>query len=131
MALTLLKIKDHQMLFSSAGMPPAYLYRPVHKRVEEICHESVPLGAMKNYRYQVQQENFESGDTLLLLSDGLPELKNPDGLIFDYPRVEQTFKEVADDDLQKIIDYLVSAGENWRQEIQLEDDITFMVIRAR
>ncbi len=130
MALTLLKIKNKQISFSSAGMPPAYLYRQSNKRIKEICLESVPLGAMKDYRYQVREEVFERGDTLLLLSDGLPELKDPNGLIFDYPRVEQAFREVAMDEPQNIVDHLVSTGENWRQDIQLEDDITFMVIKA-
>jgi ligand-binding sensor domain-containing protein/serine phosphatase RsbU (regulator of sigma subunit) len=131
MALTLLKIKDKQMLFSSAGMPPAYLYRKNRKRVEEICLESVPLGAMKDYHYQVREDVFEPGDTLLLLSDGLPELKDPNGLIFDYPRVEQAFREVASDEPQLIIDRLAAVGDAWRQDIALEDDITFMVIKAR
>ena len=72
-----------------------------------------------------------AGDMLLLLSDGLPELKDPNVLIFDYPRVEQTFREVAADEPQKIIDHLVAVSDGWRQDEPLEDDITFMVIKAR
>jgi len=131
MALTLLKIKGKQISFSSAGMPPAFLFRQARNRVEEICLESVPLGAMKNYHYKVKEDNFESGDTLLLLSDGLPELKDSNGLIFDYPRVEQSFREVVSSEPQKIIDHLVAVGDAWRNEKPLEDDITFMVIKAR
>jgi len=131
MALTLLKIKENKIRFSSAGMPPAYLFRKKRKSMEEICLESVPLGAIKDYRYQVRDDSFETGDTLLLLSDGLPELKSPEGFIFDYPRVEQVFREVATDEPQKIIDHLVTAGDNWRRDVALEDDITFMVIKAR
>ena len=131
MALTLIKLKDKNMLFSSAGMPPAYLYRREQNKVDEICLESVPLGAMKDCEYKIIQESFNTGDTLLLLSDGLPELKDPVGKIFDYPRVEQVFREVADKQPQNIIDHLVSAGESWRQDAPPEDDITFMVIQAR
>ncbi|TFH01926.1 MAG: hypothetical protein E4H13_03530, partial [Calditrichales bacterium] len=130
MALTLIRIKENKMAFSSAGMPPAYLYRHARQRVEEICLQSVPLGAIKDQIYQVQEEHIESGDTLLLMSDGLPELRNPNGLIFDYPRVEQIFRESAQESPQKIIDQLVKAGDEWSLDRVPEDDITFMVLKV-
>ena len=131
MALTLLKINGNKVRFSSAGMPPAYIYRKQSQRIEEICMESVPLGAMKASDYKIVEDQLLAGDTMLLLSDGLPELKDPTGLIFDYPRVENSFREVADKSAQQIIDYLAETGENWRQNIAQEDDITFMVIKAK
>ncbi len=87
--------------------------------------------AVKEFNYQEKHDNLANGDTLLLLSDGLPELKNPNGEMFDYPRVEQIFRDVADRPPQAIIDRLVDAGEVWRKDLLLEDDITLMVIKAR
>jgi serine phosphatase RsbU (regulator of sigma subunit) len=95
MSLTMIKIKDNDMLFSSAGMPPAYIFRASTLKVDELSVEGMPLGAMKEVKYQVMKEKLASGDTLLLMSDGLPELKNPNGEIFDYSRVEQVFRDVA------------------------------------
>ena len=83
------------------------------------------------FDYKVIQENLDKGDTVLLLSDGLPELKNPNGESFDYPRVEKIFRDVADEAPQTIIDRLVDAGEIWRKDTTPDDDVTLMVIKAR
>jgi ligand-binding sensor domain-containing protein/serine phosphatase RsbU (regulator of sigma subunit) len=131
MAFTLIKISDNNLVLSSAGMPPAYIYRPANLKVDEILHESMPLGALKSFDYQVYRSKLADGDTILLFSDGLPELKNPDGVQFDYQRVEQIFKEEADKPAQKIIDRLVDAGEMWRKNQPPDDDITMMVIKAK
>jgi serine phosphatase RsbU (regulator of sigma subunit)/streptogramin lyase len=131
MAFTLIKIRDNKLTLSSAGMPPAYIYRPKNLKIDEVLHESMPLGAFKSFDYQVHQSELTNGDTILLFSDGLPELKNPDGAQFDYPRVEQIFKEEADKPAQAIIDRLVDAGEMWRKNHPPEDDITLMVIKAK
>jgi serine phosphatase RsbU (regulator of sigma subunit) len=131
MAFTMIKIKDSNMLFSTAGMPPAYIFRPAKLKVDEFCLEGMPLGAIKEFNYRVINETLARGDTLLLLSDGLPELKNPNGEQFDYPRIKEIFRDVADQKPQAIIDRMVDAGEMWRKDQQPEDDITLMVIRAK
>ena len=112
-------------------MPPAYIYRSSSLKVEELSIEGMPLGAMKEFKYQVKQDRLDSGDTLLLMSDGLPELKNPDGEIFDYTRVEGVFRDVAGEAPQAIVDRLVDAGEIWRKNQVADDDVTLMVIKAR
>lgn len=66
----------------------------------------------------------------LSVPDGLSELKNPNGDSFDYPRVEKIFREVADEPAQAIIDRLIDAGEMWRKDMQPDDDVTLMVIKA-
>jgi ligand-binding sensor domain-containing protein/serine phosphatase RsbU (regulator of sigma subunit) len=131
MSFTLIKIKGTQMLLSFAGMPPAYIFRNSTLKIEEISLDGMPLGAMKDYNYQVKKDILDTGDTLLLMSDGLPELKNPDDQIFDYPRVQAVFKDVADQPPQMIIDRLVDAGEIWRKDRLADDDITLMVIKSR
>jgi serine phosphatase RsbU (regulator of sigma subunit) len=131
MSLTLVKIKENQMLFSSAGMPPSYIYRSSTLKVEELSFEGMPLGAMKSYKYQVKKDKLDNGDTLLLMSDGLPELKNPEGEIFDYTRVEEVFRDVAGASAQVIVDRLVDAGELWRKNQLADDDVTLMVLKAR
>ncbi len=130
-AFTLLKIKDKSILFSSAGMTPAFIFRSSTLKVDDLSVQGMPLGAMKDITYRVVQESLESGDSILLLSDGLPELKNPDGDIFDYDRMEKIFRDVANKQPQAVIDRLLDAGEFWRKDLLPDDDITLMVIRMK
>jgi serine phosphatase RsbU (regulator of sigma subunit) len=83
MAFSLLKVKGNKVSMSSAGMPPIFLYRKQSGVVEEIMLKGMPLGAMKNFPYTLHETELKSGDTILLLSDGLPEQKNVQGAMFD------------------------------------------------
>ncbi|MFN0158352.1 MAG: two-component regulator propeller domain-containing protein [Bacteroidota bacterium] len=131
MAFSLLKISRDRVSFSSAGMPPVFIHRKNTNLVDEIMIKGMPLGAMKNFPYVVREELLQPGDTLLLLSDGLPEQKNAAGEMFDYVRVQNVFRDAAGSDPDGIIKQLVAAADSWMQGAVQEDDITVMVIRMK
>jgi ligand-binding sensor domain-containing protein/serine phosphatase RsbU (regulator of sigma subunit) len=129
MALTLARIQGKSVSLSSAGMPPAYLFRDADSSVEEILLKAMPLGAMKNFPYSLYETTMEAGDTLLFLTDGLPEQKNHAAEMFDYARVIESFKETARSAPADVITRLVAEGDEWMRDAVQEDDITLMVIK--
>ena len=129
MAFTLVRVRGNSISLSSAGMPPAYLHRKADGSIEEILLKGMPLGAMKNFPYLLHQTEMLPGDTLLLLTDGLPEQKNTQEEMFDYARVEQVFRQHVTEPPDEIITRLVREGESWMGEAHQEDDITLMVIK--
>ncbi len=131
MAFSLLKLKGNKVSMSTAGMPPIFLRRKDSGAVEEIMLKGMPLGAMKNFPYALHETELKSGDTILLISDGLPEQKNDQGEMFDYSRVQQTFAEIGYGTPEDIIKHLVDAGESWMKGAQQEDDITMLVIKMK
>ena len=131
MSFSLLRIKDHKLLLTSAGMPPVYYYNNTSKEVEEILIQGMPLGAMKKFSYQVVEKELATGDTLLLLTDGLPEQMNQNEEMFDYARVKSRFKEIAECPPDSIIENLVKSGDEWMGNTLQADDITFIVIKIK
>ncbi len=129
MAFNLVRLNGSAISFSSAGMPPAFLYRHATGQMEEILLKGMPLGAMKNFPYMLHETTMEPGDTILFLSDGLPEQKNVDGEMFDYARLEETFRASLPAAPDSIIGELVRAGERWMEGAVQDDDITLLVIR--
>jgi phosphoserine phosphatase RsbU/P len=124
-------VKGNKVAMSTAGMPPIFLYRKASGAVEEIMLKGMPLGAMKNFPYTLHETELKSGDTILLLSDGLPEQKNVQGEMFDYGRVQKTFAEVGGNTPDDIIKHLVSSGDSWMNGVQQDDDITMLVIKQK
>lgn len=114
MALTLIKIADRKLTISAAGMPPLLIYRAETKKVEEIL-----------------LEGLHPGDTLLIMSDGLPERMNPKGDLFDYDRVQQHFANIADHTPQDICAQMWEAGETWSQGLPQDDDITLVAFKIK
>jgi serine phosphatase RsbU (regulator of sigma subunit)/ligand-binding sensor domain-containing protein len=131
MSMMMLKIKNNKLLMSSAGMPPAYLFRNKHKTIEEYLIEGMPLGTMDNFPYELKELELFIGDTILLMSDGFPELQNTNKEMFGYKRARNSFEEVAEKDPEKIIDYLKNEGNRWSDNKEPDDDVTFVVIKVK
>jgi serine phosphatase RsbU (regulator of sigma subunit)/ligand-binding sensor domain-containing protein len=131
MAFTLVRLRGKNLSFSSAGMPPLFLYRQNDGSVEEILLKGMPLGAMKNFPYVLHEADLLPGDAVLLLTDGLPEQKDAAGEMFDYARVQSAFADSAGGSTQEIIGRLVQEAERWLNGASPDDDITLLVIKKK
>jgi serine phosphatase RsbU (regulator of sigma subunit) len=130
MCLTMLKIKDNNLLMSSAGMPPIFLFRRDGRIIEEHLIQGMPLGAMEKFPYEIKETTLAAGDTIMLMSDGLAELKNEQHELFGYAKVRNSFEAVADDKPEEIISHLKNEVMNWLGDNKPDDDITFVVIQV-
>jgi len=131
MSFSYLKIDKKKLQITSAGMPPIYYHHKDTDELEEIIIEGMPLGAMKKAQYETTEKTLKSGDTILLLTDGLPEQMNGKDEMFNYPRVKKNFTDIINDPPDTIIEKLVEAGDQWMNGGTQEDDITFVVIRVK
>ncbi|MGE5456850.1 MAG: two-component regulator propeller domain-containing protein [Methanococcaceae archaeon] len=131
MSFSLLRISDRKMTLTSAGMPPVYYYNCKTSEVEELLLQGMPLGAMKKSSYKVMEKDLNTGDVLLLITDGLPEQMNQNEEMFNYPRVKDHFRELVEKSPEEIIDSLVKLGIKWMGEIVQADDITLVVVKIK
>jgi serine phosphatase RsbU (regulator of sigma subunit) len=131
MCLQMAKIKDGRMWVASAAMPPILIYRKKTKTVEEIFLEGMPLGTMKNFPYVVKEYALDKGDTILFLSDGLPELKNKKQDMFGYDRIISEFQSVGEKSPKGIIKRLKQIASDWSNGEAPDDDVTFVVIQRK
>lgn len=130
MAMTLIKFKDNKIKIAAAGMPPALLYRAASKSIAEINIKAMPLGSFSGFPYRQEELELFAGDTLVLMSDGLPEMFNREGEILDYPAMKTIFAEAATRAPQEIIAHLTQAGEAWANGRPQDDDVTFVVLKV-
>ena len=131
MCLMLIKIKNNEIRLSSAGMPPALIYRAEAKNVEEFIIRGMPLGTANTFPYELQKTKINSGDTILLMSDGFPELFNPTKEMFGYKNVQKEFLKCGDKSPELIIEYLKNKMKEWSSNGVPDDDVTFVVIKAK
>lgn len=130
MALTLIRIEGDRFRIASGGMPPILIYRANSGVVEEIEFRALPLGSLQNYVYHERESRLYPGDVVALMSDGLPERFNPDGEMFDYPRVRRALEDSDKSSAQQIIEQLVRAGDEWSGGRPQDDDITFVLLKV-
>ena len=131
MAMTLVTFAGNRVTLAVAGMPPALIYRADEDLVEEILLGGMPLGGFIGAEREEASFDLQSGDTILLMSDGLPEMLNPENEMLDYPKMKELFEEVADQPPKAIIDHLFKASTSWADGEPQADDITLVVIKVK
>jgi serine phosphatase RsbU (regulator of sigma subunit)/ligand-binding sensor domain-containing protein len=131
MCLTMLKIKGGKMQISTAGMPPSFIFRQDTKVVEEHLFKAMPLGTMLKFPYEVKDTTLKTGDTILLMSDGLPEFQNENEEMYGYKRIRNGFEDVAEKQPEEIITFLKNEGKAWNGNQAPDDDVTFVVIKVK
>jgi len=131
MCMTMLKIKGNTMQISTAGMPPSFIFRRDTRVVEEHLFKAMPLGTMEKFPYEIKDTTLNPGDTILLLSDGLPELKNDSDEMYGYKRIRNGFEDVAEKAPEEIVSYLKNEGTGWVNNADPDDDVTFVVIKVK
>lgn len=131
MCFALLKIENNSIKFTSAGMPPVYVYKNDKKIVEEIMLKGMPLGKVVNFPYKYSETELQSGDVLLLFSDGFPELFNSKKELLGYDRVKNEFLKSAGKEPTEIINDFKTIINNWKGNLEINDDITFVVIKKQ
>ena len=128
---SMLNISGNKAKYINAGLPSIYHFKKGEGKVEEIKQHNMPLGAMKNSVYQIYETELSSGDVILMMSDGFPELYNPADEQFGYERVLSSFEKAAEKEPEEIIEYLNEEAESWRAGKDLLDDMTFVVIKIK
>jgi serine phosphatase RsbU (regulator of sigma subunit) len=129
MALSLGRLERRRLTLSSAGMPPVLVHRTETSRVEEVALSATPLGTLGT-TYEETQVQLASGDTVLFLSDGFPELMNDAGQQLGYAAALDAFAEAARaETAQAVIDGLATSAKRWHGDGPPNDDVTFVVVR--
>jgi hypothetical protein len=129
MSLNIALVKDNQITLSSAGMPPYFIYRAATKTAEEIQLSGVPLGSFNDVHFDQTTTDFNQGDILVIISDGLPEAPNLTGDLFDYQKLQDLITTYGNKTAQEVIDQLMIEADAWLSGNHNPDDITLVVIK--
>ncbi len=130
MAMAMLKIKDGAMTLCVAGMPSVLIYRAASETVEEISLRAMPLGSMTKTIYQESEISLGKGDVVVLMSDGFPEMFNPENEMLGFEKAADVLPQIAMNSPQEIINHLVEIGETWAGTRPQDDDVTFVVLKV-
>ena len=121
--------KSGQVNLLSAGHCPVLFVR-AKGTVEQIKAHGVPLGVMPDYMYATGESlKLESGDRILVYTDGITETKRADGTMFGTDRLTQAILRQSKLEGQAFVDALYREAMNFSNNAALQDDLTLLSIR--
>ena len=131
MAFNVARFWEDKVEFTSAAMPPVYHYREDTGNVDEILIEGLPLGSFKGETFSLVDFEFKKGDSLVFISDGLPEAANHTEEMLGYQAVQDCVQanghQSANDQKQALLDL----GSAWLGDLRNQDDITIVVVKKK
>lgn len=131
MAFAILRLKENILELAGAGMPPAYIYRSKTKIVESVALKGLPLGSVSDYEYSKTAVKLNSGDVVVLVSDGFPELFNSKMESIGFDKIPDLLAEVGDSSPEEIIAEFKNSAEQWLNGNKQDDDMTFVVFKVK
>src|SRR5262245_51655341 len=117
-----------RMRYTNAGHFEPLLVRG-KGRVEDLPGGGPPLGMFKQSRYPTLDSAVESGDLLVLFTDGLVDLRGPQDEFFGEERVRRAVTGQRDRPLSEIASSLLAEGMAFSDTPHPEDDLTLFLVR--
>jgi len=117
--------------YTSAGHEPAILFRAATGEFEQLLSTGFPLGIMGEAEFpEGPATALESGDVLVLTTDGIIEATNEDGEEFGRDRLREVIVSHSRASAQSIIEAIYAAVCNYCGEAEQKDDITLVALKA-
>ncbi len=114
--------------FISAGHNPAYLYRAATAVSDTLESKHMILGAFDFATYSAAPLEMQSGDILLVYSDGLTEAENPAGEMFGTKRLEELILQFGAQGVEALKEAVLDAIEKFTEGHHQTDDITLVLV---
>ncbi|HYL75916.1 MAG TPA: SpoIIE family protein phosphatase [Bryobacteraceae bacterium] len=112
--------------WSNAGHPKPFLLRK--SELQSLESTGLPLGMLDIAEYDTKKLQLQSGDKIVLFSDGLSEAENADGEFFDKKGLPETLRSNAALGCVELHAALVEAVEDFCEGAEVSDDITMLVL---
>jgi sigma-B regulation protein RsbU (phosphoserine phosphatase) len=118
--------------FVNAGHPPAYVVDAAGAVKATLAGSGMPLGILADIDYEEgPSADLAVGDTILLLTDGLPEAQRTRGGLFGTKRVLDLVAAHRDCSARELIQRLRREVASFTGEETLRDDLTLVVAKVQ
>lgn len=120
-----------KMVFSNAGHYPPLLYRRMDQEVEFVDIRNSAIGFPKKEALKDVEIPVQTGDIVVMFTDGLKEATNNSGEQFGITRLKETIMANADEDAQIIATRVGLTVQNFMEGSPQRDDFTIVVFKVR
>ncbi len=124
-----------QLRYVNAGHNPPYLLRSATgstaaAEIEELSTGGIVIGMFPQAKYEEATLNLESGDVLVLFTDGVTEALSPGEEEFGEERLKSLLREYAHLPVAEMSSAISRELRSWISNADQHDDLTFIVLKV-
>lgn len=130
MLLAVLDLPTGEMVYANAGHPTAYIMNREGRLKADLRSTGLPLGLFPQCEFSNRTNlRLSSGDSLLILTDGILECESPDEQEFGVKRILDELSRHHKKRSGEIISALFAAACSFTKSNSQKDDMTFVVCK--
>jgi sigma-B regulation protein RsbU (phosphoserine phosphatase) len=114
--------------FSKGGHQPPIIYRKKEEKVFSISSKGKPIGMFDEDYFDEVSIELNKGDRVFLYTDGLVEASNESMEMLDQTGLENIIMTNYSSDLNKSLEYILAAVNNFMGTDKAQDDIILIAI---
>ena len=114
-----------------AGHEPAIVYDAAKDSIEMLGGDGVPLGIMDNWDYEEAEIGIESGQIILIGTDGIKESYNSHGEYFGNDRLMTIIRDHAAKPAKDLLKEVFDGLNRFRYPAERLDDETLVIIKVQ
>lgn len=123
---------DHQtkhLSYVNVGHPPT-LVKKANGRVDQLTTDGIAFGVISLDQVEVKEVALESGDILILYTDGVIEAQNSQGECYGMDRLLAFVRGISTDDPYEFSDLIHENVMKFSEGEEQFDDLTLLVIKV-
>jgi sigma-B regulation protein RsbU (phosphoserine phosphatase) len=118
------------LTYVNAGHNPPVLYRPSTREFRELPATGIAIGLRDDAPYSQDLITLDSGDILVLYTDGVTEAENARQEMFGEERMREIIRKTAAENSQVMINRILESVRTFTGNYPQSDDITLMIIKT-
>jgi sigma-B regulation protein RsbU (phosphoserine phosphatase) len=122
--------KSKHFRWVRAGHEPAILYDSNKGVFEDLTGHGLPLGVFDKTPYEETAIPINSGQIILIGTDGIKETGSTNGEMFGKDRIRKILGDHAQKPAKEIIAAVICELDHFRYPLEREDDVTLVVIKV-
>ncbi|MDA3900403.1 MAG: SpoIIE family protein phosphatase [Spirochaetes bacterium] len=118
-------------LYTNSGHSPLLLYKALHNKFEQVDTPGIPLGIDADQQYYQKQTELDSGDIMMMFTDGVTEAMNDVSEMFGLERLRSSILENKNGTAEEIGNALLEQIEIFAAGNEQHDDLTLIIVKKR
>jgi len=118
-----------ELSFSNAGHGPLFCYRHSKGVCTQTALDGVPIGIMEDVEYHQARVKLNPGDMIVMYTDGITEMRNPEKEEYGLSRVQKLMIENHHLSAEEFVELIVSDVDDFRGTASPHDDMTVLTFK--
>jgi len=125
-----LNTKENKFTYCNAGHNPPFKINR-NGKIEELMTGGLILGMMPDQIFETETISLDSGDSIVMFTDGITEAMNEKSEEFGEERLKSIIKKSLDLSSKELMEKIIGDVRKYSGSMPQADDITIIILRVR